>query len=961
MDHVEIRAIRGSLSRAAFARLLGVTSLTVLRWELPDDNKEARRPRAKMVDALQRLAVEGVGTRGPSVAIVDEEDDEDASEPVTVATSTDAVRSSSADAVADEQLVLPLLDQLCGERWQEAEDGLLSLLSSNGLATSAGRTLATLGLVQVQILARMDVRGALAVLVPILGEAERGGLPDSVAGRAHVMAAMVFGAPDSRVFELGRLNAHVARAQALLPPDADDLRIMSAISWIAGTRFWGSEATLHAYEASVSCLQRATSPLARLLSDGIGGLVATVRNDAPLAARLGGAALAAAESHGFWGLVMGILSDYAARSLRGPQGPEVVLEVAKRGRERARAAGLVPTEGFIRLLAAECEAFSRQARWDESQRSATEALALAKRGGLVRYSLTQTVARLCFLTERLSDLKELCESFEQEANGPHGAAARVQADYLGSVIANIEGKPLLSIELAERVCSAPELTPGLEYVIHGAFIEAIAGNVTVQRLPQADVLLRRFNQLLEQRPSIWHSLYCKRAESITMIKRGHFSEARQRLEASRATYLLLGDVVQAALDQGTLAMAAKAAGAPDAQQQVQNALAHLRELGVGTTLLERRAQTITAPADAVWREPTLPEKLAIALDRLGVAGLDAESFRKELTAVVASLFPGLPVLLGGPELTGLETTVEASTDDGQRLWFGVKGALDPEQRAALALLASFASHRASAAPVAFEHEASLDSVLPEFIAAASATRQLKSEILRLSHSSATILISGESGSGKEVVARAVHDLSPRARLPYVAFNCASVPRDLFESQLFGYRRGAFTGAVSDSPGVIRAADGGTLFLDEIGELPLEMQPKLLRFLENGEILPIGETKASRVDVRIVAATHRDLSRLVREGQFREDLFYRLNVIPLGVPPLRERKEDVTALARLFIGRLVDGDADAAPALGPDAVKALQRHSWPGNVRELRNVIERAMAYSPIPSVLSAEHLRIARA
>ena len=137
---------------------------------------------------------------------------------------------------------------------------------------------------------------------------------------------------------------------------------------------------------------------------------------------------------------------------------------------------------------------------------------------------------------------------------------------------------------------------------------------------------------------------------------------------------------------------------------------------------------------------------------------------------------------------------------------------------------------------------SLDSVLPEFIAAASATRQLKGEILRLSHSSATILISGESGSGKEVVARAVHDLSPRARLPYVAFNCASVPRDLFESQLFGYRKGAFTGAVSDSPGVIRAADGGTLFLDEIGELPLEMQPKLLRFLENGEVLPIGRNQ-----------------------------------------------------------------------------------------------------------------------
>ena len=684
MDHVEIRAIRGSLSRAAFARLLGVTSLTVLRWELPGDNKEARRPRAKMVDALQRLAVEGVGTRGPAVAVIDEEEDDGASEPVALATLADTAGASSTDASADEPLVLPLLDELCGERWRQAEDGLLSLLSSNALATSAGRTLATLGLVQVQVLARMDVRGALAVLVPILDEAERGGLPDAVAGRAHVMATMVFGAPDSRVFELGRLNAHHARAEALLPPDADDLRIMSAISWIAGTRFLGPEATLHAYEASLSCLQRATSP-ARALAIGrhwrSGGNGAQRRTVGRAPGRRGlsscGKSRLLGAGHGHLCRTMRRAHCGALRALRSRSRlPSVVVSVH------------APPVWFRPKASSDCSPRSakpspRQARWDEAQRSATEALALAKRGGLARYSLTQTVARLYFFTERLSDLKELRESFEQEANGPHAAAARVQADYLGSVIANIEGNLLLGIELAERVCSAPELTPGLEYVIHGAYIEAITGNVMAQRLPRADVLLRRFNQLLEQRPSIWHSLYCKRAESITMIKRGHFSEARQRLEASRATYLLLGDVVQAALDQGTLAMAAKAAGAPDAQQQLQNALAHLRELGVGTTLLERRAQTITAPADAVWREPTLPEKLAIALDRLGVVGLDAESFRKELAAVVSSLFPGLRVLLGGPELAGLETTVEAKTDDGQRLWFGVQGALDPEQRAAL--------------------------------------------------------------------------------------------------------------------------------------------------------------------------------------------------------------------------------------------------------------------------------------
>jgi transcriptional regulator with PAS, ATPase and Fis domain len=220
------------------------------------------------------------------------------------------------------------------------------------------------------------------------------------------------------------------------------------------------------------------------------------------------------------------------------------------------------------------------------------------------------------------------------------------------------------------------------------------------------------------------------------------------------------------------------------------------------------------------------------------------------------------------------------------------------------------------------------------------------------------LVTGESGTGKEVVARAVHELSARASGPYVVFNCASVPRDLFESQLFGHRKGAFTGAISDSPGVIRAADGGTLFLDEIGELPLDTQPKLLRFLENGEVLPLGEQKPRRVHVRVLAATHRDLGRLVREGRFREDLYYRLNVVPLHVPPLRQRQEDILALARVFLDRLAP-DGSVAPELGSDAVSALTHHPWPGNVRELRNVIERAMAYTPVPAVLRAEHLRIA--
>jgi transcriptional regulator with GAF, ATPase, and Fis domain len=296
--------------------------------------------------------------------------------------------------------------------------------------------------------------------------------------------------------------------------------------------------------------------------------------------------------------------------------------------------------------------------------------------------------------------------------------------------------------------------------------------------------------------------------------------------------------------------------------------------------------------------------------------------------------------------------------DSRGLRIAVRGTIDAEQRAALRLLATVAARLPSAQRSSREPETLSENLLPGFIAASPTTRQLKAEIARLSRSAATILISGESGSGKEVVARAVHDLSARVDRPYVVLNCASVPRELFESQLFGHRKGSFTGATADSLGVIRAADGGTLFLDEVGELPLDTQPKLLRFLENGEVLPLGEQKARRVDVRVLAATHRDLSRLVREGTFREDLFYRLNVVPLFVPPLRERKEDVLALARLFVSRLTP-DGQSSPELAADSVAALKAHSWPGNVRELRNVIERAMAYTPIPPLLRAEHLRLA--
>ena len=208
----------------------------------------------------------------------------------------------------------------------------------------------------------------------------------------------------------------------------------------------------------------------------------------------------------------------------------------------------------------------------------------------------------------------------------------------------------------------------------------------------------------------------------------------------------------------------------------------------------------------------------------------------------------------------------------------------------------------------------------------------------------TVLITGESGTGKEVIARAVHRASPRAARSFVAVNCAAIPENLLESELFGHVRGAFTGATADRPGLFEQADGGTLLLDEIGELPLPLQAKLLRALQEGEIRRVGDARTRKVDVRLLAATARDLAAEAAAGRFREDLFYRLNVVTIHLPPLRQRPEDIAPLARHFVGEMARRFGRPL-ALAPDAVAWLEQQPWPGNVRQLENAIERAAVLS----------------
>jgi len=214
-------------------------------------------------------------------------------------------------------------------------------------------------------------------------------------------------------------------------------------------------------------------------------------------------------------------------------------------------------------------------------------------------------------------------------------------------------------------------------------------------------------------------------------------------------------------------------------------------------------------------------------------------------------------------------------------------------------------------------------------------------INKVAPTAVTVLIQGETGTGKELVAKAIHNQSPRSRGPLISVNCAAIPETLIESELFGYEKGAFTGASSQRDGLVAAADGGTLFLDEVGELPLEAQARLLRVLQEKEVRPIGATKSRTVDIRLVAATHRNLSELAKQGKFREDLYYRLDVISIKLPPLRERGHDIVLIADSILEKAFNSFGRELIRLSPESIQAITTYRWPGNVRELENVMQRA--------------------
>ena len=329
-----------------------------------------------------------------------------------------------------------------------------------------------------------------------------------------------------------------------------------------------------------------------------------------------------------------------------------------------------------------------------------------------------------------------------------------------------------------------------------------------------------------------------------------------------------------------------------------------------------RLMSLVAEARESGREAELTELLWSACDELRTAEKEkgSDEFPGRFGMISAApddLKPPLDALLAAARASGREGEL------AQLLW----GALDT-------LRAATEAKSAGAYPGRFG-----------IIGAASSMLTVYDLIARVAPSDVPVLVNGETGTGKELVAAALHANSRRARRVFLAENCAAVPANLLESELFGHKKGAFTHAIADRPGHFVVAHGGTLFLDEIGDMPLEMQSKLLRALENGEIRPVGSSQTVKVDVRIVAATHRDLEARVRERRFREDLFYRLKVIQLDLPPLRERNGDVELLARYFVRKFAGPEGSVEPA----ALRALCSYPWPGNVRQLENEIRRAAA------------------
>ncbi len=630
------------------------------------------------------------------------------------------------------------------------------------------------------------------------------------------------------------------------------------------------------------------------------------------------------------------------------------LENSQRGFELAHEVG--DARGMADPLITIGEIALRQGRYDVAQQRINEALELLRK---TEYRWGESYA-----------LRVLSGVYHRTEHPTNALKTLREALHLATVIKDLRGVTASHLMLAEL-------------------------HIADERYEQAEEYIELARGALKTDPSQLRSTgLAQRLSGRLELVRGRFAEAQQQIAQSISIFTAVADLYEIGLSHLEMGVLHAHMGEISlSTQHLEQAIGTFERLGAmpdleraRDVLRDPRAAAAADPSVGASGDPVAEFKTSdvLLMQRLLEASASRDLLLQELVSVVQENFsPGRVLLLEQEhngdvhpdvvhgftpdEVAALTREITwAVTSDG-RVSTGAIHSLDDRAGARVLLYVERPLPVDRLRPLLRQAELGLENcalrelsrrgaepdvgpprvetVIPGFILAGRAMREVIERIHKIRTSDVTVLITGESGTGKELVARAIHAESERRRAVFLPFNCTATPKEIIDSQLFGHRRGSFTGATSNYPGIVRAAEGGTLFLDEIGDLALEVQPKLLRFLESGEIQPIGEAKPSKVDVRVVAATNNDLEHAVEEGRFREDLFHRLNIIRIHVPPLRDRREEIPPLAEFFLKHFSERLGKAVLSLSSDAMNTLTKYFWPGNVRQLRNEMERVAAYA----------------
>jgi hydrogenase-4 transcriptional activator len=586
-----------------------------------------------------------------------------------------------------------------------------------------------------------------------------------------------------------------------------------------------------------------------------------------------------------------------------------------------------------------------------------------------------------------------------EAYGGYGAQTSQWYEWsvrvLGAKLAARRGATDEALRLADEIATSSKAPPAEAIQADLIACEAL---LAAGRADEADVRLGQIAGRIDARamPDAWGEFL--RIRGALHEAAGRMAQAYHDISQSASVFELVGDGYQSALSYLALGRLSSRAGAQSqADHQFKKAAAMFEGLGAARDLAETRAAAANVPpTDATgYNSAALDADEAIVCRLVDAAALPdllaretAAAIRDTMEAECAVVFVApadhdirLVAWSGGDadwaraianralrksHGTGwvLSEPIGRDADGPRSAAVLSRRPIEDPQRRRLRMIAAVAAQgfdlcsarQRPTAPAEVAHEQLLEPLLPGFLCASPAMMRVVEQIQRMQGNDLTVLITGESGTGKELVARAIHVGSLRNSAVFLPYNCTTTTRELADSQLFGHKRGSFTGAVNDQLGLVRTASGGTLFLDEIGDVPVDVQPKLLRFLEQGEIMPLGETRPQRVDVRVLAATNADLEQRVAEGKFREDLYYRLTVIRILVPPLRDRREEIPHLTSLFLREASERLGKPDVFLTPETLELLADFWWPGNVRQLRNEIQRMVALGQAGQGIGPEHL-----